>query len=291
MPVPTATQFLADGHDTPVRSASSLPLAGAGTDILAQLLPFHESASAKLAVLVPALPTAMQYAADGQDTLLSSPTTLPFGSGGLDRVHLLPFQDSASAAPPDGEVAADRDAALRGGAGHAGSWPPRCPWASPGRSASRSCHSRSRPAGPRRRCVEVTPTATQALADLHETPSSLADSAPLGAFGATLFQVLPFQVWISAPPPLTLSSAFSLMPTATQYFDDTQDTPKSWLAGGGALAGAALAGLWPAVAGLATAIEAATPSIAVSAISPEAAIVRIGSPPANDPCGLRDCHR
>jgi hypothetical protein len=117
---------------------------------------------------------------------------------------------------------------------------------------------------------------------LQETPSSWADSAPLGAFGATLFQVLPFHVWMSAPPPLTLSSAFSLRPTATQYFDDTQDTPKSWLAGGGALAalaGDAAAGLCAAVAGLATAVEAATPSSAVSAISPEAAIVRIRSPP------------
>jgi hypothetical protein len=107
---------------------------------------------------------------------------------------------------------------------------------------------------------------------------------------------LPFQVWISAPPPLAVSAAFSLMPRATQSFADGQDTPYSWLAGGGALAGltalsgltaltgltaladAAVVGLCPAVAGLATAIEAATPSIAVSATSPEAAIVRMSPP-------------
>ena len=76
-------------------------LAGTVTGILVQPPPFHASASAKPAVLVLELPTAMQCAADVQDTVLSSPTTLPFGSGGLDRVHLLPFQDSASAAPPE----------------------------------------------------------------------------------------------------------------------------------------------------------------------------------------------
>ena len=54
------------------------------------------------------------------------------------------------------------------------------------------------------------PTATQLLAVAQETPD---------------VQVLPFQVWISAPPPLTVSSAFSLMPTATQSFADGQDTP------------------------------------------------------------------
>ena len=101
VPVPTATQVLADGHDTPVRSASSLALAGTETDILAQVLPFHESASAKPPVLVPELPTVMQRAADVHDTLLSWLMTLPLGTGGLDRVHLPPFQDSASAALPD----------------------------------------------------------------------------------------------------------------------------------------------------------------------------------------------
>ena len=48
------------------------------------------------------MPTARQYLADGQDTLSSSPVTLPFGSGGLARVQLAPFQVSASAAEPDG---------------------------------------------------------------------------------------------------------------------------------------------------------------------------------------------
>jgi hypothetical protein len=47
----------------------------------------------------------------------------------------------------------------------------------------------------------------------------------LGALAATVFQVLPFHVWMRAPPPLRLSSAFASRPTATQYFDDTQETP------------------------------------------------------------------
>ncbi|HEY1733973.1 MAG TPA: hypothetical protein VGG23_05955 [Acidimicrobiales bacterium] len=81
-------------------SAASLLLAGGWAGVLDQVLPFHASASAKSAVLVLEVPTATQYVVDGQDTLISSPATRPFGSGGLAMVHVPPFQLSASAAEP-----------------------------------------------------------------------------------------------------------------------------------------------------------------------------------------------
>ena len=98
-PRPTATQFAADVHQTPLSSACSRP-AGGRAALSRQVRPFQESMRTELPAVVADLPTATQYVADGQDTALRSPSTLSAGAGGVAVVHLPPFHDSATAAAP-----------------------------------------------------------------------------------------------------------------------------------------------------------------------------------------------
>jgi hypothetical protein len=78
---PTATQAFADGQDT-LENEADLPLVGLGVGWIAQLVPFHRSASVAprpRCGLEP--PTAMQTRCDGQDTLARNVDLAPTGLG------------------------------------------------------------------------------------------------------------------------------------------------------------------------------------------------------------------
>ena len=131
---PTAAQLFALGHDTVV-SSPSVVAGSAAAFIRDQVLPFHDSISTALTVLVTTMPVAMQLAADVHETE-SRPLMMAPGAGGRASVHFMPFHVSARGAL----------------------------------------------VGPPLVFRVNAPTATQALADLHDTPLREVFSPP-GAGG------------------------------------------------------------------------------------------------------------
>jgi hypothetical protein len=101
---PTASQKIAEAHDTPARLIRTplVALTGSGAGWICHVLPFHVSARATVAALVPPKrePTASQKAADVQDTALRLLVSAPRGDTASWIVHLVPFQDSARASCP-----------------------------------------------------------------------------------------------------------------------------------------------------------------------------------------------
>ena len=95
---PTAVQDLGDGHDTPTSRLRVAP-AGLGVRWIAQLLPFHRSASV---ASTPARfvndPTAVQDLGDVHDTPSRLLLVAPAGFGVRWIDQLVPFHRSASVA-------------------------------------------------------------------------------------------------------------------------------------------------------------------------------------------------
>src|SRR6202035_185214 len=170
---PTAVHELAELHDTAFSSLDSAPL---GTRVcwIAQLVPFQRSANIVAVPLeVKDSPTAIHELAEVHDTPLRMPKKAPLGLGVAWTVQLLPFQRSASGAPPEmptvmHEVAEVHDTACRALELALGLWRDsiarRLPF-------QRSASVFWRP----------VPTAMHAFAALHDTPIR----APCGccAFG------------------------------------------------------------------------------------------------------------
>ena len=172
---PTAIHELAEVHDTPSSWLLCAPL-GRGAASSTQLVPFQRSASGDCgdtALLLLKDPTAVHELAELHDTPLRMAKKAPLGLGVAWTVQLLPFQRSASGAPPEmptvmHEVAEVHDTACRAlelalGLG-LGSIAQRLPF-------QRSASVFWRP----------VPTAMHAFAALHDTPIR----APCGccAFG------------------------------------------------------------------------------------------------------------
>jgi hypothetical protein len=93
--LPTASQELADVHETPASWLLAAPLTLA-VDWMDQLLPFHTSASVVVVEPVVDSPTASQALADVQETPLSELLVAPLGLGVDWMDQLLPFHTSAS---------------------------------------------------------------------------------------------------------------------------------------------------------------------------------------------------
>jgi hypothetical protein len=91
--VPTAVQAAAETQDTPERGSPSDPRLGLGTTD--QLAPFQDSMRVlgRRSVLSALLPTAVQAAAETQDTP-ERPLALDPGLGLGTTVQLVPFHDS-----------------------------------------------------------------------------------------------------------------------------------------------------------------------------------------------------
>jgi len=96
---PTATQALAETHDTPFRLASLPP--GLGGIITAQVFPFHASVKGTPvgAAAYSYEPTAMQALAALHDTANRLLFVAPLGCGVVLTAQALPFQLSASGKP------------------------------------------------------------------------------------------------------------------------------------------------------------------------------------------------
>ncbi len=97
--VPTAMQLAVLGHDTPVRPLLDA-FTGFGLATTDQLAPSHCSTSVPVGVeLAKALPTAVQLAAEGHDTLLRPYSMAPAGAGVVTIDQVVPSHCSTSALP------------------------------------------------------------------------------------------------------------------------------------------------------------------------------------------------
>jgi hypothetical protein len=96
-PEPTAKQFVALVHDTPL---SSLALAlGFGLATTSHAAPFQRSINVFVVDPVVALPTAKQLAAEVHDTAESAELVAPAGIGAPTNDHAVPFHRSINVKP------------------------------------------------------------------------------------------------------------------------------------------------------------------------------------------------
>ena len=94
---PTATQFEALVHDTPL-SPTKVPPAGCGVSSSVQAEPFHDSVSAQFTWLLSVYePTAMHCDALVQEIALRTLDDAVGGLGVGSTRHAVPFHDSVSA--------------------------------------------------------------------------------------------------------------------------------------------------------------------------------------------------
>src|SRR5689334_18072288 len=94
--LPPAVQAAAVGQDTASSSLASDP-AGPETGWMAQLVPFHRSASGVVAPVLPdSAPTAVQARAEAHETAKNPAWGKPAGAGTDWRAQLVPFHSSAS---------------------------------------------------------------------------------------------------------------------------------------------------------------------------------------------------
>ena len=197
---PTATQRFTAGQETPDRSELFVPPPGNGTVASRQLVPFQISLKLTVAVEYIPKPTTTQLRANGQDTPVC-PAPMSPGQGAPFRAdQTLPFHDSitATGGPSTDAVATQRtrdahETALRplsakppteaGGVAWVHVFPFQI-------SAS---------GAPAWSPAWYAPTATQLVADLHDTPTSEA-FVPAGAGSCSGVHALPFQMPASANP-------------------------------------------------------------------------------------------
>jgi hypothetical protein len=187
---PTASQAVANVHDTPLSAAPTLPT-GFAVLWIVQPLPFQTSANVRPA----ASPTASQAVADVHDTPLNPLSATPGGFGTLWIVQLLPFHVSAKLSwclaltydPTAVQAVVD---------GHETpfSWLALAPaglgvsWTDQLAPSQRSARLTCVPA-----LLVDAPTAVQAVADVHETPFSWLDAPPSGLGVLRIDQRDPFQ--------------------------------------------------------------------------------------------------
>src|SRR5579884_3598830 len=222
---PTATQTVADVHDTPVRKLFGAP-AGAGMGWTVQLFPSHRSAMTAPALLVP---TDVHADGDVHETAFRSPPALvEVGVGWM--FQLVPFQRSVSVPtglpelpkpPPtatqferavhETPLSALRDAPSAFGVGTIRHDFPLRTWARV-------------PLGLPDGESLVPPTATQNEDDLHDTPASCAPCIPRGLIVGCKLHRVPFH---RCPTVTEAPEASTPEPTATQSEAFGQATPTS----------------------------------------------------------------
>jgi hypothetical protein len=95
MEPPTASQFTALVHDTPVKMLKTA-LAGLGVARIDHVEPFQRSANVLLELGVEYEPTAKQLVALEHDTALRETSVAPIGVGVATIDHVDPFQRSTS---------------------------------------------------------------------------------------------------------------------------------------------------------------------------------------------------
>src|SRR5215472_1284607 len=215
-------QFAAAGHETAVRTLRCAP--GLGVASTRQRRPSHRSASVTwTSEPLIRLPTAMQRAADAQDTpdrpLKASP-----GPGVRRTCQVLPFHCSAS-----GSVA---PSSVR--------YAPAAMQAVPVRQAMPGSDMTAVPGCASVSCVQVAPS--HAMACEPETAMQLvaltqdtADRPPVPGV-STCCQVLPFQVRARLQVVMTWHGGFTSVnrePTAMQKVAARQDTPDNTLSAPG----------------------------------------------------------
>jgi hypothetical protein len=159
--VPTAEHAVGAGQETAERSLTDELLFGGSSKN--QLLPFHRSARARACPPLTQWPTARQLVADGQDTPLSVVAVAPLRLAIGWSVQALPFHRSAKGDPRPPTVV-HADAELHD---TAASGPPA---AGGIRDHERPFHRSAN--GPILPAVTSVPTATQARAEVHDTPGA-----------------------------------------------------------------------------------------------------------------------
>jgi hypothetical protein len=87
---PTPVQAVGETHETPARELNVAPV-GPGSDCMAQVVPFHTSASG---LGVPRVPTAVQALEEAHETASRLLLTTPVGLGADCDAHVDPFQAS-----------------------------------------------------------------------------------------------------------------------------------------------------------------------------------------------------
>jgi hypothetical protein len=80
----------------------------------------------------------------------------------------------------------------------------------------------------------TSPTAVQAVLDVHDTPPSWAELTPVGLVSCWIFQLVPFQRSTNATKSLVLLVSY---PTAVQAFAEVHDTPNKTASPAGSAAG------------------------------------------------------
>lgn len=225
---PTAMQSLSDVHDTPLRAVCVAP-AGLGVGWIDQLVPSQPSANA-LGLM---LPTTVQAVLEVHDTPLKE-LEAPNKKGVVWIAQLLPFQPSATPSvsplksktesPTTTHAVADtHDTPQSQSSSEPGvgvGWVDHLP------PSQRSANVANWPFGP-----GPYPTATQAVADAHDT--ALRPLGPSSGVGWS-DHLDPFHRATVVPTPKkeTSPSVKGPPPTAVHAFSDVHDTPLAFMPSG-----------------------------------------------------------
>jgi hypothetical protein len=192
---PTAVHKIDDVHDTPL-SWLDLASFGAGGSWTDHAVPFHLSAKGTVfPELLPKYPTAVHKRDDVHDTPCSPLNSASFGSGGSWIDHSVPFHTSAKGSS-FAELFAKYPAAVHlidDAHDTLSRWLDLAPVGAGGSWIDHSVpfHLSAKGTGfPG--LVANTPTAVQALDDVHDTPSRLLNSAPVTAGGFWADHSMPF---------------------------------------------------------------------------------------------------